>query len=336
MRLKYLTVKMIKKTFLILHSSFLIIAGCQPHDAATDAPPPPVGHYQGTVQPAAGPPLAAALDIRHPSAGHYEAELTLPDAPGLCFVADTVRFAGQKLRLVRPGIPAQVLDLTLDGDFWRGNLTTDTVRAAVLLVRRGGATPSTYRVEELPQGGSSAWLFAPADTATPGPALALLPDATTAAAAPLWADALARNGFVVLLLPAADSSVSALPAALRLLRNTAGTDTATVGAWLAGGRALALARSSLAGPQPAFLVLQNPPAAGRGAWQAVVQSPRPLLGLAAGRAGSRALRLALPRRRGSTLLALPAAAVDLQVPGPLGPALDPAVVADVVTWLRGR
>ena len=37
-----------------------------------------------------------------------------------------------------------------------------------LLVKRGPPTPSTYRVEELPQDQGSAWLFAPADTSTPG------------------------------------------------------------------------------------------------------------------------------------------------------------------------
>ena len=317
-----------------------LLAGCQaqPDAAATAAGPPPVGHYQGSVAVPAGPRLAAALDVRHPSPGHYEAELTLPAAPGLSFVADTVLFAAHQLLLRRPGRPGQTLRLALDGDFWRGTLALDSGLAPVLLVRRGAPSPRSYRVEELPQaGGGTAWLFAPADTRTPGPALALLPDAATAAAAPLWADALARNGVIVLLLPATDSALAPLPAALRRLRATAGADTAAVGAWLAGGRAAAFAGAKLARPTPAFLLLQNVPAASgpaRAAWAAL--AARPLLGLGAGRENSRAVRQALPRRRATTLLALPTAAPDLLEPGPLGPQLGPQAQAAVLAWLHER
>ena len=329
------------RLFLLLVGVGWLLGSCQAQpDAAVAAGPPPVGHYQGSVALPAGPHLAAALDVRHPSPGHYEAELTLPEAAGLSFVADTVTFAANQLQLRRPGRPGQTLRLTLDGDFWRGTLALDSVRAAVLLVRRGAPAPSTYRVEELPQAsGGTAWLFAPADTRTPGPALALLPDAATAAAAPLWADALARNGIIVLLLPPADTAVAPLPAALRLLRATAGADTATVGAWLAGGRALAFAEAAPTRPKPAFLLLQNiPVTAGtfRAAWAARGQAVQPILALAAGREGSRALRQALPRRRTTTLLTLPAAPANLLVPGPLGPELAPQALAPVLKWLRER
>lgn len=243
------------------------LPACQPTADRAAPAPPPVGHYAGTAQLAAGQPAQpVALELRHPAPGRYTAELT--GAPALGFVADTVAYRGGRLRLVRPGRPGETLNLALDGDFWRGTLRLDSLAAPVLLVRRGLPTPTPYRVEEVPQARGSAWLFAPADVRTAGPGLALLPDAATAPAAAVWADALAREGLTVLLLPAADTAGPAatgalLRAARRLLRNTAGTDTANLGLWATGPRADAAAQAlaAAAGPKTAFFIAQNAPVA---------------------------------------------------------------------------
>ena len=93
------------------------LAGCQSQgDQEAAATPPPVGHYEGSIAVAGQPELRAALDIRHPSPGHYEAELTVPAAGTLSFVADTILFSKNQLRLTRPARPNQVLTLTQDGE----------------------------------------------------------------------------------------------------------------------------------------------------------------------------------------------------------------------------
>ncbi len=322
-----------------------VLAACSQQRAA-DAPlPPPVGHYVGSLARPGQPDVSLALDLRHPSSGHYEAELTAPTAPGLNFVADSVVFRQNTLRLTRPGRPGQTLTLALAGDFWRGTLALDTLYAEALLVKRGPPDPSTYRVEEFPQpGGGSAWRYAPADTSTAGPALALLPDAATAAAAPLWADALARNGFVVLLLPPTDSTSLVLAAghlrmSLRRLRATAGADPAHLGVWAAGRRAGTMAEVLAADSIPvAFFVAQNVEltAAAKAAFHHLGTHKLPVLGLFGGSDAdlAGALRGVLGRR--GTVLLRRAAGADLLVPGPLGPTLGPGLPGAVAEWLRGQ
>ncbi|AMJ67170.1 hypothetical protein [Hymenobacter sp. PAMC 26628] len=319
------------------------LPACQPGGPGHAAPaPPPVGHYAGTVQLAAGQPAqAVALELRHPAPGHYTAELTGP--PALRFVADTVAFQGGELHLVRPGRPGEALALTLDGDFWRGTLRLDSVQAPMLLVRRGPPTPTMYRVGEVPQAQGSAWLFAPADVRTAGAGLALLPDAATGPAAAIWADALARYGLTVLLLPATDSASPApagalLAAARRLLRNTAGVDTANIGTWATGPRAdaAALALAAPGGPRTAFFIVQNAPAAAasRDAYRALARQKLPMLGLYGGGGTSSAaaagLRGAL---RSPAVRTYRAAGPDLLVPGPGGPTFAPGLPDAVVQWL---
>jgi len=328
----------------------LVLAGapwlpaCQPGGGPGRAVlvPPPVGHYAGTAQLAAGQPAQAlAMELRHPSPGHYTAELTGP--PALRFVGDTVAFQAGQLCLVRPGRPGEVLALTLDGDFWRGTLRLDSVQVPVLLVRRGPPTPTMYRVEEVPQAQGSAWLFAPADVHTAGPGLALLPDAATGPAGAMWADALARYGLTVLLLPATDSARPAatgalLAAARRLLRNTAGVDTANLGTWATGPRAdaAALALAAPGGPRTAFFIVQNAPvaAASRAAYRALARQKLPVLGLYGGGGASgdaaASLRGAL---RNPMVRTYRTAGPDLLVPGPGGPAFAPGLPDAVVQWL---
>jgi len=326
----------------------LALGACQPQQVRVEATvAPPVGHYEGSIG-AAGPTEGrAALDIRHPGPGRYEAEFTVPGASSLSFVADTILFANNQLRLTRPARPNQVLTLTLDGDFWRGSLALDSTSAAAILVKRGPPAPSAYRVAKVPQATGSAWLFAPADTGTPGAALALLPTAKTTAAAALWADALAREGIIVLVLPAADSVTAAteaprLQAALRLLRSTAGADTASVGAWAAGDRAGALARiaAEASSPRPAFIIVQNTEVDedNRLLFRDLSKQKLPILGLYSGpAAGQRAaaLRNALGGRRGAAVRVYRAAGLDLLVPAGAGPRFSPGLPDEVVEWLRG-
>jgi hypothetical protein len=317
----------------------LLAAACQSrHETAETASPPPVGHYEGSLRAGQLAESRATLDIRHPSPGHYEAELTVAGASNLNFVADTILFANNQLRLRRPGRPGQVLSIGLEGDFWRGTLALDEVQAEVLLVKRGEPTPSTYRIEELPQAQGAAWLYAPADTQTPGAALALLPDSATVAAAPLWADALAREGFIVLVLPVADSTTG-LPQAQRLLRATPGADTAAIGVWAAGQRAAALAQELAAGGRTAFFIAQNVPVspASRTVFRALQQRRLPVLGLYGGPAApadAGRLRAALGGRRRSTVHSYRDVAPDLRVPGGFGPHFGPGLPEEVVEWLR--
>ena len=253
---------------LLLWVFLLLPAACSPpHETATAAAPLPTGHFEGLVELPGGatPSFRLVLELRRPQAGRYEADVLAPDQPGLNFVADTIDFQAETLRLIRPARPGQRLTLTRDGNFWRGTLTLDSARAPVLLVRRGEPAPSTYRVRRLPPLalGTGALLFAPADEATPGPALALLAAATHADLAARWADALARAGVIVLLLPApADTTAPELPAvqaALRQLRATPGADTARLGLWATADRAGRLL-PALAGAttvQPDFLIAQR-------------------------------------------------------------------------------
>ncbi|WP_310394395.1 hypothetical protein [Hymenobacter sp.] len=326
----------------------LAATACQPQaDGDGAAATPPVGHYEGSIGAPGQPGTRAALDIRHPSPGHYEAELTVPTAGTLSFVADTILFSNNQLRLTRPARPGQVLTLTLDGDFWRGTLALDSAAAPALLLKRGAPTPSTYRVEEVPQANGSAWLFAPSDTGTPGAALALLPDAETAPAAALWADALAREGVIVLVLPAADSATTPaetprLQAALRLLRGTAGADTAKVGVWAAGQRGAATAQVlAQESPRAAFLITQNVAVepATRAALRELTKRKLPVLGLYGGPAANQraaAWRNALGGRRGATVRAYRTAGPDLLVSRGLSAGLGPELPGEVVEWLRAQ
>ncbi|WP_201986776.1 alpha/beta hydrolase family protein [Hymenobacter rubidus] len=327
----------------------MLVLGCQPqHDAETAASTPPVGHYEGSLSPAGQPEVRAALDIRHPRPGHYAAELTVPTAPGLSFVADTMLFSTNQLRLPRPARPGQTLALTLDGDFWRGTLALNSAKIPVILLKRGLPAPSNYQIEEVPQANGSAWLFAPADTSTPGAAIVLLPDVTSAGTVALWGDALAREGLVVLALPAVDSATAPtetprLQAAFRLLCSTAGVDTANIGTWATGLRAAALAQvlTSANGPRIAFLVAQNADfdAEGRAAFRELANRRFPVLGLYGGATAPQraaALRNALGGRRGTAVRTYRTPDLDLLVPGGPSAALAPGLPGDVVQWLRTR
>lgn len=326
----------------------LALGACHSQPAHPEVARPPVGHYEGSIALAGQPEERAALDIRHPSPGHYEAEFTAPGAGSLSFVADTVFFSGNQLRLTRPARSGQALTLALDGDFWRGTLTLDSTTLSTILVKRGIPTPSVYHVEEVPQATGSAWLFVPSDTSTPGPALALLPDAQTGPTAALWADALAREGVIVLVLPVPDSAkaladASPLPAAIRLLRSTAGADTSNVGVWAVGAQAAAVAQL-LARPNHlpvAYLITQNAEIdlANRVAFRELRSRQVPLLGLYGGGASARragALRSVLGRGRGVAVRSYRTTAPDLLVPGGLGPRFGPGLPGEVVEWLRGR
>lgn len=266
------------------------LAACQspPETAGSQTPAahPPVGHFSGTLVAPGHPELRAALEVRHPRPGHYDAELVVAAEPGLSFVADTLAFAAGRLLVRRPGLPGQTLALTQQGDFWRGSLTADSTAYTTLLVRRGPPEPAVYRVrrDEITGPAGEALLFSPADESLPGAAVALFPTTATAGTSPAWADALAREGYTVLLLPAADSlTPAALTTALAYLRRTPGVDTTQVGAWAAGQRAGVLAtlltQPATLHPAPAFVIAQDAPApdaALRGAWHTLAQRSRVL------------------------------------------------------------
>ncbi|WP_375417008.1 hypothetical protein [uncultured Hymenobacter sp.] len=319
--------------------ALLLGTGCSPQrgDPARAAAPLGTGHFEGSVRLKEGSAASfkLVLELRHPRAGHYEAEVLAPTRPGLSFVADSVDFQAPTLRLTRPGQPSQRLALTREGDFWRGTLTLDSAQAPVLLLRRGTPAPATYRVSRLrePALGAGPLLFAPADETMAGPALALLPAPQHAALALRWADALARAGVIVLLLPPpADTAADLLAAqaALRQLRATPGADTARLGVWATAGRAASLA-AGLPGagpPQPNFLVLQQL-ANSRALRPSLRQLPaaRSVLGLydeeaPGSRRASAALRAALPQRQGHRVRVVPAAAAGAAVADWLSPAGD--------------
>ncbi|QKG58543.1 hypothetical protein GKZ68_19040 [Hymenobacter sp. BRD128] len=228
------------------------------------------------------PELRAMLEVRHPRPGHYEAELVLPQQPAFSFVADSLSFAHDTLRLARPGRAGETLALGHQGNFWRGTLTLDSVRYPLLLVRRGDPEPAVYRVRRDEVAGTTgpALLFSPADESLPGLGLAFFTTPGTALAAPSWADALARQGHTVLLLPPADTlTAPALANALALLRRTAGVDTARVGAWVSGRPAasLPLLLAENTASRPAFVVVQALPAlppATRAGWHTLAQHRR--------------------------------------------------------------
>ena len=261
------------------------LAACQPQSDAESnkggATLPPLGHFVGTLAVAGRPDLRAAFEVRHPRPGHYDAELVVDAVPSLSFVADTLTFTAPNLRLQRPGQPGETLTLQQQGDFWRGTLTVDSTSYTTLLVRRGPPEPAVYRVrrDEVAGPPGTALLYSPADESLPGAGLVMFPTAATAGTSPARADALARQGFTVLLLPAADTlSAPALVAALAYLRRTPGVDTARVGAWVAGRRAelLAMLLTAPDAPHspPAFVVAQGAPlpsAAMRGAWRTLGQ-----------------------------------------------------------------
>jgi hypothetical protein len=312
-----------------LAALLLGLGACQPgtRPEAAAPLPPPTGHFVGGLQVPGRPELRAALELRHPRPGHYDAELVLPQQPALSFVADTLTLGGDTLRLTRPGRPGEALALGRQGDFWRGTLRLDSVRYPLLLVRRGPPEPAVYRVrrDEVAGTHGPALLFSPADESLPGPALAFFPTPATAAEGPVWADALAREGYTVLLLPAADTlAAPALAYSLALLRRTAGVDTARVGAWLGGRTAnqLPLIFAENPASRPAFVVVQElppPPPAARRAWHDLAQHT-PLLavyGVAQSKAAAVGRRVLLGGQRvqqGSQASLLP----------------------QVITWLKAR
>ena len=323
----------------------LLVIGCSQHkQQAADAVPLATGHFEGTATLPAKPgqSFKLALELRYPRPGHYDAEVIAADLPALSFVADTVEFQSPDLHLVRPGRPGQGLTLARDGDFWRGTLALDSVQATVLLLRRGASSPTVYRVEEVPWASGPAWLFAPADVGTASAALALLPDSATSMAGAVWADALARAGLTVLLLPAADTAsptttMTLLSATRHLLRNTPGTDSTNLGIWAAGARADAVAVALAAddGSKTAFFIAQNAPLAGgsRLAFRTLAHRKLPVLGLYGGSGNRAAVAGLRGTLRGRSVRDYRAAGADLLVPGSVVRTFAPGLPDEVVKWL---
>jgi hypothetical protein len=133
-----------------------------------------------------------------------------------------------------------------------------------------------------------------------------------------------------------------LQAGLRLLRSTPGADTASVGAWASGARALAVAQALASPDRPrlAFFMAQNAEvsAADRPLFRELNKYKLPLLGLYSGANSARqasALRNALGGSRRATVRTYRAAGPDLLVPGGPSPRFAAGLPGEIVEWLRG-
>ena len=219
-------------------------------------------------------------------------------------------------------------------------LTAGAGLGVALVMLAGGSAAGGFAVRQLGLSGSWALVLA----ATTGAALVLLPDAATAPTAALWADALARAGIIVLLLPPTEPAATAttetprLLAALRYLRTTPGTDTTNLGAWAVGSRAAAVAA---AGPHLAFFIAQNAgvDAASRPAFRELRNRKLPVLGLYGGpdalpRAAQ--LRAAVGTRRGNLVRSYRGTEASLLAGAGLNVRFGPALPDEVVEWVRSR
>ncbi|NVO30169.1 hypothetical protein [Hymenobacter lapidiphilus] len=298
---------------------------------------PPTGHYEGAIS-YQGSELRTALDLRETKSGQLTATLSFPQLPGLEFEAATASYQAPQLRLEEaPGQPGGiVVQAVREGDFLRGILNWDSVRADFVWVRRGEAPAPDFRDTTLTvtvpgQPAQHLRLLLPDDTLPRHPALVLLASAADGPAAARRATHLARRGIVALLLPpAATDSGAVLPvAALAALRRQAAVDSGRVGYWGRGTAGPRVAEAAGQQPQPGFVVLEAAAAATRAeasAYQVFNRQRIPVLAYYAGldttvqaAASARRLRPALGYRRGTQVLVLAGVTVDFQRPGRTGP-----------------
>ncbi|UOQ78540.1 hypothetical protein MUN84_08305 [Hymenobacter sp. 5516J-16] len=300
----------------------------------------PTGHYEGPVS-YQGSELRVSLDLREVAPGKLQADISFPQLPGLEFEAGRLAYQEPQLRLEQQAGQAGGISIQAvrEGDFLRGLLTIDSVRADFVWVRRGEAAPRGFREQGLTVRyagrAQAARLLLPDDTLRLHPAIALLAVPRTQAAAQTRAAYLARRGFVTLVLTApaptdaADSSAYyATAAALSTLRHQAAVDSGRVGCWGRGSVGPQVAGAAArARPAAAFVVLESVAAATRDEashYQPLSQQRIPVLALYAGldtsvnvRESARRLRLVLGNRRGTQIRTYPQAAADFVQPGRL-------------------
>ncbi|SHI72136.1 Alpha/beta hydrolase family protein [Hymenobacter daecheongensis DSM 21074] len=256
-----------------------LLAACSP-DSGPKALPPPTGHFEGRVT-YQGADLRTTLDLRETRPGQLQADLRFPDLQGLGFPAENLTFKSPQLRFERqPGAKAGnlVVEAIREGDFLRGLLTTDSVKADLLLVRRGKPDPRPYRETPVrfrsgPLTLAGTLLIPTADTLRRHPAVVLLHSSASPHQRALraYADLLARHGFAALLYDRRDAArPPAIPsppelaedalAAVQALKRNAAVDSVHIGLWGIGqgGHVAALAAGG-PGKKVAFVVAVSGP-----------------------------------------------------------------------------
>ncbi|GAA3924250.1 alpha/beta hydrolase family protein [Hymenobacter algoricola] len=258
-----------------------LLGSCSP-DGGTRALPPPTGHFEGRIS-FQGADLRTTLDLREVKPGQLEGDFRLADLPGLGFPAENLQFKSPQLHFERrpnAGPGNMVVDAIREGDFLRGLFTTDSVKADLLLVRRGKPEPRPYR--EVPlrfRSGTlmlTGTLLVPDDTLRRHPAVVLLADTRTPHQRDLraYADLLVRHGFVALVYDRRDAkqtrrqpgphSVQDLAddalAAVRATRQSPAVDSLHVGLWgLGQGGHVAALTAATAKKAVAFVVAVSGP-----------------------------------------------------------------------------
>lgn len=342
----------------------LLLGACSGNSGADENArvPPPTGHYEGAIS-YQGSELRTALDLRETRPGQLRATLSFPQLPGLEFEAATASYQAPQLRLEEaPGQPGGiVVQAVREGDFLRGILSWDSVRADFVWVRRGevpapGFRDTTLTVAVPGQPAQRLRLLLPDDTLPRHPALVLLASAADGPAATRRAAHLARRGIVALLLPPvalADSGAAWPVAALAALRQQAAVDSGRVGYWGRGATAPRVAVAAGQVPQPGFAVLEAAAAATRAeaaAYQVFNQQRIPVLAYYAGldttvqaATSAKRLRPVLGYRRGTQVQVLAGVTANFRRPGRTGadgqwqwPQPAPEYWNGLVEWLKAR
>lgn len=344
----------------------LMLSACSGGDGgnAANLAQPPTGHYEGAVS-YQGSEMRAALDLRETKPSQLTAFLSFPQVPGLEFEAATASYQAPQLRLEEaPGQPGSiVVQAVREGDFLRGVLGWDSVRADFVWVRRGEAAAPGFRDTTLTvavpgQPAQRLRLLLPDDTLPRHPALVLLAPAASPAAigeAGRRAAYLARRGIATLLVPTPtpDSAATMPVAALAALRRQVAIDSGRVGYWGRGAATRLVAAAAGQNPQPGFAVLEAAAAGTRpeaAVYQVFNQQRIPVLAYYAGldttvqaAASARRLRPVLGYRRGTQIRLVTGATADFRYPartGPEGqwqwPRPAPEYWTGLVEWLKER
>ncbi|QDA60689.1 alpha/beta hydrolase family protein [Hymenobacter jejuensis] len=258
--------------------ALLAASGCTP-----DRPklPLPTGHYEGTLT-YQGTEARVALDMREPTPDHLQADFRFLEM-GLSFPAQNLRFNAPLLHFEqRPGQKQgnMVVEAVQEGDFWRGNFKIDTLKADLLLVRRGKADPRPYREQPVRFRSGNltlrGTLLLPNDTSFQHAAVVLLHGSSTPHQRDLYsyADLLARRGFAALVYDRRDAALPAgqLPeysqedlatdalAAVQALKKQPDIDSTHVGLWgISQGAHVAAIAASRPGRSVAFVVALSGP-----------------------------------------------------------------------------
>ena len=320
----------------------------------------PSGHYEGTVA-YQGTELAAALDLREVSPGQLEADVHFPQNEGLSFPAENLRYTEPQLLLDSPAGGTSISAIR-EGDFLRGVVALDSIKADFVWVRRGKALPRAYQTKQLPAVAAlslpALTLLIPQDTLASHPAVALFAAPAAQPAARLRAAQLASQGFVATVvalpqaLPPADSAMlQSAVQVLRALRRAPAVDTMRVGLWARGTAAAVVPAAALARPKAAFVVLEIVSIASREEarpFQLLSRQKIPVLGLYAAadtsldaKDSARRLRNAARGQRGTQIRLFPKADARFLLPGQgsadgkwTWPAAAPGYIQAIADWLK--